>query len=89
MDDVQPEMFHHAVQFGDALGVGGDLGAQVGQVGGRVAGRVLGGLQQPVVSASLSWPFSTSSQLSISTPSSSTRVLSAGIDPGDTPPISA
>ena len=42
-----------------------------------------------IVSASLSWPSWTSSQLSISTPSSSTRVLAAGIDPGDTPPISA
>ena len=42
-----------------------------------------------IVSASFSWPFWTRSQLSISTPSSSTRVLLAGIDPGDTPPISA
>jgi len=42
-----------------------------------------------IVSASLSRPFSTRSQLSISTPSSSTRVLLAGIEPGDTPPISA
>jgi hypothetical protein len=31
----------------------------------------------------------TSSQLSISTPSSSTRVLAAGIEPGEMPPISA
>ena len=42
-----------------------------------------------VVSASRSLPSSTSSQLSISTPSSSTRVLAAGMEPGDTPPISA
>ena len=41
------------------------------------------------VSCSRSRPSSTSSQLSISTPSSSTRVLNAGIDPGEIPPISA
>ena len=41
------------------------------------------------VSASRSRAFCTSSQLSISTPSSSTRVLAAGIDPGEMPPISA
>jgi hypothetical protein len=41
------------------------------------------------VSASFRRPFSTSSQLSISTPSSSTRVLALGIDPGEMPPISA
>ena len=42
-----------------------------------------------VVSASRSRRSWTSSQLSISTPSSSTWVLAAGMDPGDTPPISA
>ena len=42
-----------------------------------------------VVSASRSRRSCTSSQLSISTPSSSTLVLAAGMDPGDTPPISA
>ncbi len=41
------------------------------------------------VSASRSRAAETSSQLSISTPSSSTRVLLAGMEPGDTPPISA
>ncbi len=42
-----------------------------------------------LVSVSRSRPSSTSSQLSISTPSSSMRVLAAGIEPGDMPPISA
>jgi hypothetical protein len=42
-----------------------------------------------MVPASFRRPFSTSSQLSISTPSSSTRVLALGIDPGEIPPISA
>jgi hypothetical protein len=42
-----------------------------------------------IVPASLSLPPVTSSQLSISTPSSSTRVLALGMDPGDIPPISA
>ena len=39
--------------------------------------------------ASRRTPSSTSSQLSMSTPSSSTRVLNAGMDPGVIPPISA
>ena len=42
-----------------------------------------------MVSASFRRPFSTSSQLSISTPSSSSRVLALGMDPGEIPPISA
>ena len=42
-----------------------------------------------IVSASFRRPSWTSSQLSISTPSSSTRVLALGIDPGEMPPISA
>ncbi len=46
LDDVEAEMFHHVVQFFDALLVRGDLGAQVGEVRGRVAGRVLGGSQE-------------------------------------------
>jgi hypothetical protein len=41
------------------------------------------------ISASRNRPSLTSSQLSISTPSSSTRVENAGIDPGEIPPISA
>jgi hypothetical protein len=41
------------------------------------------------VAASRSSPSRTSSQLSISTPSSSTRLLNAGIEPGVIPPISA
>jgi hypothetical protein len=45
--------------------------------------------RRSMVSASFRRPFSTSSQLSISTPSSSTRVLALGIDPGEIPPISA
>ena len=87
---VQPEVLDQRPQFGDALLVGGDLRAQVGQVGRRVAGRVRGRAQQAAsVSASRSSPPATSSQLSISTPSSSTRVLNAGIEPGVIPPISA
>ncbi len=42
-----------------------------------------------MVSASRISPPATSRQLSISTPSSSTRVLNAGIEPGVMPPISA
>ena len=42
-----------------------------------------------MVSASRSLESWTSSQLSISTPSSSTRVLALGMDPGEIPPISA
>ena len=41
------------------------------------------------VCASRNSPSSTSSQLSISTPSSSIRVLFAGMEPGEIPPISA
>ena len=41
------------------------------------------------ISASRKWPSSTSSALSISTPSSSIERLSGGIDPGAIPPMSA
>lgn len=45
-DGVGAELFDHAPEFGDALLVGGDLGAQVGEVGLRVAGGVRGGGEQ-------------------------------------------
>jgi hypothetical protein len=49
----------------------------------------LADLRRLMVSASFRRPSWTSSQLSISTPSSSTRVLALGMDPGEIPPISA
>src|SRR5262249_47798674 len=46
LDRVEPEVVDHAAQFGDALLVRGDLGAQVRDVGGRGAGREFGGAEQ-------------------------------------------
>ena len=90
LDDVETEVLDHRGDLVDTFAVGGDLRAQVGEVGVRVAGGIRRpGEQRAVVSASRNRPFSTSSQLSKSTPSSSIVRLCAGMEPGVMPPISA
>ena len=88
-DDVEAEVVDHLAELLDAPGVRGDLRPQVAEVGVRARDGYGASVSSRRVSASRNRPSATSSQLSNSTPSSSTLRLFAGIEPGVIPPTSA
>jgi len=87
--DVEAVLRDHAAKFRRALLVGGYLGPQVGEVGLRVARRVLGGFQE-VDGFRLPQPAVIDQEPVVDEDaSSSIRLLLAGMEPGEMPPISA